>query len=63
MYGSRDMEHDTQNILSFWTVFCPFTLLWIQKIKILKKRKKKKKQNKTKQKKHLMILSFYKCAP
>ena len=49
MYGSSDMEHDKQNFLSFWTVFCPFTPLWIQKIKILKKWKK-----------HLKILSFYK---
>ena len=23
MYGSWDMEHDRQNFLSFWTVFCP----------------------------------------
>ena len=22
MYGSRDMEHDRQNFLSFWTIFC-----------------------------------------
>ena len=26
MYGSWDMERDRQNFLSFWTVFCPFTL-------------------------------------
>ena len=25
MYGSRDMKHDRQNFLSFWTVFCPVT--------------------------------------
>ena len=24
IYGSRDMEHDRQNFLSFWTIFCPF---------------------------------------
>ena len=24
IYCSWDMEHDRQNILSFWTVFCPF---------------------------------------
>ena len=35
--GSRDMEPDRHNFLSFWTVFCPFTPLTIQKIKILKK--------------------------
>ena len=52
MYGSWDMEHDRHNFLSFWTIFCFFTLLWIQKIKILKKWKKT-----------LKILSFYKCAP
>ena len=49
MYGSWDMEHNRQNFLSFWTVFCPFTPLWTQKIKILKKWKK-----------YLKILSFYK---
>ena len=32
------MEWDRQNILSFWTVFCPFNPLWTQKIKILKKK-------------------------
>ena len=37
MYGSWDMEHDRQNFLSFWTIFCPFTPLTTQKIKILKK--------------------------
>ena len=37
MYGSC--------FLSFWTVFCPFTPLTTQKIKILKKWKKKKKKN------------------
>ena len=40
MYGSWDMECDTQNFLSLWTVFCPFTLLRTQKIKILKNEKK-----------------------
>ena len=51
MCGSWDMEHDGQN-LSFWTVFCPFTPLTTQKIKILKKWKK-----------NLEILPFYKCVP
>ena len=37
IYGSSDMEHDRHNFLSFWTIFCPFTPLWTQKIKILKK--------------------------
>ena len=37
MHGSWDMEHDGQNFLSFWNVFCTFTLLTTQKIKILKK--------------------------
>ena len=40
MYGSWDMEHNGQNFLSFWTVFCPFTPLTTWKIKILKKWKK-----------------------
>ena len=26
MYGFWDMECERQNFLSFWTVFCPFTL-------------------------------------
>ena len=36
MYCSWDMKHDRQNFLSFWTVFCLFTSLTTQKIKILK---------------------------
>ena len=40
MYGSWHIEHDTQIFLSFWTNFCPFTILKTQKIKILKKWKK-----------------------
>ena len=24
MYGSRDMEHDRQNFLTYWTIFCSF---------------------------------------
>ena len=35
MNGSWDMEHDRQNVLTFWTIFCPFTpVTW--KIKIWK---------------------------
>ena len=34
MYDSRDTEHDRQNSLSFWTIFCPFTSLTTQKINI-----------------------------
>ena len=30
-----------QNVLSFWTVFCPFTPLTTRKIKVLKKQKEK----------------------
>ena len=52
IYSSWDMNHVRQNFLSSWTIFCPFTLLTSQKIKILKKWKK-----------HLEILSFYTCAP
>ena len=40
MYGSWDMKHDGQNLLLFWTIFCPFTHLTTRKIKILKKWKK-----------------------
>ena len=31
MYGSSDMEHDGQNFLSSWTIFCPFIPLTTQK--------------------------------
>ena len=34
MYGSWNMEGKGQNFLSFWTIFCPFTPLTTQKIKI-----------------------------
>ena len=40
MYSSWDKEHDRHNFLPFWTVFCPFTPLWTQKIKIFKKMEK-----------------------
>ena len=40
MHGSWDTEHDGQNCLSFWTIFCPFTPLTTRKIKIFKKWKK-----------------------
>ena len=36
-------ERDRWNFLSFRTVFCPFTPLWTQEIKILKKWKKQLK--------------------
>ena len=52
MYGSWDMECHRQNFLPFQTIFCPFTTLTTQKIKILKKWKK-----------CLYILSFYTCTP
>ena len=52
MYSSWDKECDRQKFLSFWTIFCPFTCLRTQKNKILKKWKK-----------HMKILSFYKCVP
>ena len=31
------MEHDRQNFLLFWAIFCPFIPLTTQKIKTLKK--------------------------
>ena len=40
MYDSWDMESNRQNFLSFWTIFCPFTPIWTQKIKNLEKWKK-----------------------
>ena len=51
MYVSWDMKWNRHNFLSFLTIFCPFTPLATQKIKILK--------NWTKL---LEILSFYTCA-
>ena len=52
IYGSLRYERDGQNFLSFGTVFCPFTLLTTQKIKILK--------NSNKQ---MVISSFYTSVP
>ena len=53
IYGFSDTECNRQNFfLSFWTIFCPFTPLTTQKIKILKKWKN-----------HLEILSLYTCVP
>ena len=40
MYSSLDMVHDRCNYFLFWAIFCPFTPLIAQKIKILKKWKK-----------------------
>ena len=40
LYFSWHMECDRQNVLSFWAIFCSFTSLTTQKIKILKKWKK-----------------------
>ena len=37
MYSSWDMKHDEQNFLSFWTIFCLFTPLTTQNIKIMQK--------------------------
>ena len=52
IYDSWDMKHNRQNFLSFWAIFCPFTLLTSQKIKILKRWKN-----------HREILSFYTSVP
>ena len=40
VYGSWDMKCNGQNFLPFWTVFCSFTPLTTQTIKIFKKWKK-----------------------
>ena len=37
MHVSWDMVHNRLNFLLLWTVFCPFTSLWTQKIDIFKK--------------------------
>ena len=53
MYGSWDMKRDRCNCyFSFWAIFCLFTPLTTQKIKILKKWKK-----------HLEISSFETSVP
>ena len=53
LYCSWDMACDRCNCyFSFWAIFCPFTPLTAQKIKILKKWKK-----------HLEISSFYNSVP
>ena len=41
LYCSLDMVRDTCNYFSFWVIFCTFTLLTAQKIKIKKKKKMK----------------------
>ena len=51
-HGSWDIECDGHNVLSSWTVFCLFTPLTTQKIKILEKWGKQ-----------LEILSFYTSVP
>ena len=48
----RYIACDRCNYFSFWAIFCPFTPLTAQKIKIFKKWKK-----------HLEISSFYTCVP
>ena len=53
MYVSWDIKCKGQSFFSFWTNFCPLTLLTTQAIKILKKKKKKTHQ----------MLSFYTCVP
>ena len=37
MYGSWDIEHNRQNVLSFWAIFCSFIPLktWVPKMKII----------------------------
>ena len=52
MYGCWDTEWERQKFLSFWVIFCPFTLLTTWKIKIL-----------IKWKKYLRMSSFYTCVP
>ena len=38
-YDSWDMKCNRQNVLSFWAIFCHFTSITAQKIKMKKKRK------------------------
>ena len=53
MYGSWNWKRDTQNFLSFWTVFYPFTVVTTQKIRIWKNEKNTTDITD--------ILSFYAC--
>ena len=56
IYCSWDIANDACNFyFSFWAIFCPFTSLKAQKIKISKKKKKMKKS--------LEMSSFYTCLP
>ena len=41
MYVSSDIKHDRQTFLSFWTIFCPFTLLTTPKNQNFEKMKYK----------------------
>ena len=52
LYYSWGMVRDRCNYFSFWAIFCPFTPIAVQKIKIFKKWKK-----------HVEISSFYTCVP
>ena len=52
MYDSWDKKCNRWNFLSSWAIFCPFTPLTTQKIKMLKNWKH-----------HLEISSFYICVP
>ena len=52
MHDFWNKKHDRQKFLSFWVIFCPFTPLTTQKIKILKNWRK-----------HLATLSFPTRAP
>ena len=53
LYCSWDVVHDVNVIFHLAHMFCPFTHLTVQKIKILKKWKKK----------HLDVPAFYTCVP
>ena len=52
LYCSWDIVRDRYNYFSFWAIFCPFTLLTAQKIKISKTWEKR-----------LKISSFYTYIP
>ena len=55
LHCSWDMVHDWCNCyFSFWAIFCLFTTITAQKIKISKKKKKKKNH---------LELPFYTCVP
>ena len=58
VYSSCNIEHDGQNFLLFWTVFCSFILITTQKMKILKNWKNFKHVSRKRQSHDVWFLSY-----